>query len=89
VVGFDASTRANLEALLAVPSMALLFLDGEKSMFGSMFSVSNSSSKSSGERRRFIGELRLALDGEVRLAWASTAAGVFSTILNQTMNSME
>src|SRR2546430_2208404 len=49
VVGFDASTRANLEALLGVPSMALLFLDGEKNMFGSMFSVSNSSSKGSGE----------------------------------------
>jgi hypothetical protein len=46
-------------------------LDGEKK-FGSMFSVSRSSSKGSGERRRFIGELRVTLDGEV-----STAAEVF------------
>jgi len=89
VVDFDASTRVNLEALLGVPSMALLFLDGEKSMFGSIFSVSNSSSKGSGDRRRFIGELRVALDGEVRLAWGSMAIRVFSTMLNQTMNCTE
>ena len=81
VQDFDAST--------GVPSMALLFLDGEKRMFGSMFSESNSSSKGSGERRRFIGELRAAFDGEVRLAWAIMAAGVFSIILNQVMNFME
>jgi len=88
VEDFDASTRTNLETLLGVPSMALLFLDGEKKMFGSMFSVSNSSSKGSGEKRRFIGELRVAFDGEVRLAWAIMAAGVFSIILNQVMNFM-
>jgi len=87
VEDFDASTRANLETLLGVPSIALLFLDGEKKRFGSMFSVSNSS-KGSGEKRRFIGELRVAFDGEVRLAWAIMAAGVFSIILNQAMNFM-
>lgn len=89
MVSFGVSTGTNLKTLLGVPSIALLFLDGEKRMFGSMFSVSNSSSKGSGERRRFIGELRVALDGEVRLAWASMAARVFSTMLNEVMNFME
>src|SRR5262249_27768759 len=74
VMGFGASTGVNLDALLGVPSIALLFLDGEKRMFGSRFSMSSSSSKGSGERRRFIGELRVALDGEVRLAGAGMAA---------------
>jgi len=88
VVSFGASTRVNLETLLGVPSMALLFLDGEKRMFGSMFSVSRSSSKGSGERRRFIGELRFALDGELKLAWADMAARVLSEMLNQVTNFM-
>lgn len=67
-VYLGASMRANLDAFTGVPSTALPFLEGEKRIFGSMFSVSKSSSNGSGERRRFKGELSWPLEGDVLYA---------------------
>jgi len=60
-------------AFMGVPSTALPFLDGEKRMLGSMFSVSRSSSNGSGDNRRFIGVFSWALMGEVTLDWDEIA----------------
>lgn len=63
-----ASMRLNFDDFTGVPSTALPFFDGEKRMFGSMFSVSRSESNGSGERRRLSGALSWPLDGDVTFA---------------------
>lgn len=67
-VFLGASTRVNLNAFVGVPSTALPFFEGEKRMFGSMFSVSRSSSNGSIDRRRFMGEVSWPLEGEAMFA---------------------
>jgi len=70
---FGVAFSVMVEGFMGVPSTALPFLDGEKRMFGSTFSVSKSSSNGSRDNRRFIGVFSWPLMGEVMLDWDEIA----------------